>query len=188
MNNIAVNINIDIFQHLYKHQHHQRSLSNLLIFHPTSSASTNKVNFLKNKDGERIIVNNQYCTFIFWCTWKNTIKDRGTLRYTPLTVYTCFTVDTVYTVSNWFTLFKQYHVCLYLLLGKVRTLLEFQSVFRMGGEFASWLLQLVSFSCWWFLQIFLLFNFLKIKKKSCEKSQVKGTFRLVLLDMIFMYS
>merc|ERR1712047_157807 len=26
----------------------------------------------------------------------------------------------------------------YILLGKVTTLLEFQSVFRMGGEFASW--------------------------------------------------
>ena len=45
---------------------------------------------------------------------------------------------------------------------------------EMGGKFASWLLQLVSFSCGWFLQIFLLCNFLKIKKKSCEKKPSKG--------------
>ena len=62
----------------------------------------------------------------------------------------------------------------YILLGKVTTLLEFQSVFRMGGEFASWLLQLVSFSCGWFLQIFLLCNFLKIKKKVMWKKSSKG--------------
>ena len=40
----------------------------------------------------------------------------------------------------------------------------------------------------WMISANIFAIFCRLKKKSCEKSQVKGTFCLLLLDMIFMYS
>ena len=44
--------------------------------------------------------------------------------YNVYTVYVVYIVYTVYTIVNWFTLLKQYHVCLLLEKVRIRTLLE----------------------------------------------------------------
>ena len=77
------------------------------------------------------------------------------MRYTLLTLFTLFTLFSLFSLFTLFTLFtlfisaiycnKQYHVCRYILLGKVRTQLERDDELlskmlgegRTGGEISS---------------------------------------------------